>query len=176
MGQDAMILVFWMFSFKPTFSLFTFTFIKRLFSFSSLSDIRVMSSTSVQFSSVTQSCLTLCDPMDCSMPGFPVHHELPEFTQTHVHWVSNTIQPSYPLCPPPAFNLSQHQNLFQWVSSSHQVAKVLELQLQYQFFQWIFRTVFPKNKVYHSFHCFPIYLPWTDGTGCHDLSFLNVEL
>ena len=78
-----------------------------------------------QFSSVAQSCLTLCDPMDCSRPGLPVHHQLPEFTQTHVHWVGDAIQPSHPLSSPspPAFNLSQHQGLFQWVSSSHQVAK-----------------------------------------------------
>ena len=97
----------------------------------------------VQFSSVTQSCLTLCDPMDCSMPGFPVHHQFPELTQTHVHQVSNTIQQSHPPSPsPPTFNLSQHQGLFQWVSSSHQVAKVLEFQLQHQSFQWIFRTDF----------------------------------
>ena len=97
-----------------------------------------------QFSSVAQSCPTLCDPMDCSTPGFPVHHQLPELAQTHVHWVSDAIQPSHPLSSlsPPAFNLSQHQGLFQWVSSSHQVAKVLELQLQHQSFQWIFRTDF----------------------------------
>ena len=87
----------------------------------------------IQFSSVAQLCLTVCDPMDCSMPGFPVHHQLPEFTQTHVHWVGDAIQPSYPLSSPspPAFNLSQHQGLFQWVSSLHQVAKVLALQLQH---------------------------------------------
>ena len=87
-----------------------------------------------QFCSVAQSCPTLCDPMDCSTPGLPVHHQLPEFTQTHVHWLSDTLQPSHPLsCPsPPAFNLSQHQGLFQWVSSSHQVAKVSEFQLQHQ--------------------------------------------
>ena len=78
-----------------------------------------------QFSSVAQSCLTLCDLMDCSMPGIPVHYQLPEFTQTHVHWVGDDIQPSHPLLSPspPAFNLSQYQGLFQWVSSSHQVAK-----------------------------------------------------
>ena len=94
-------------------------------------------------SSVTHLCLTLCDPMDCSAPGFPVHHHLPEFAQTHVHQVSDAIQPSHPLSSPsPAFNLSQHQSLFQWVSSSHQVTKVLELQLQHQSFQWIFRTDF----------------------------------
>ena len=97
----------------------------------------IFSSGSVQLSSVTQSCPTLCDPMDCSTPGLPVHHQLPEFTQTHVHWDSDTIQPSYPLLPPspPAFNLSQHQGLFRWVSSSHQVAKVLEFQLQHQSFE-----------------------------------------
>ena len=79
-----------------------------------------------QFSSVNQLCLILCDPMDCSTPGFPVCHQLLEFTQTHVHWISDAVQPSHPLLspPPPAFNLSQHQGLFQWVSSSHQVAKV----------------------------------------------------
>ena len=86
---------------------------------------------SVQFISVAQLCPTVCDPMHCSMPGFPVHHQLPELTQTHVHRVSNAIQPSHPLpsLSPPAFNLSQHQGLFHWVSSSHQVAKVLEFQL-----------------------------------------------
>ena len=78
--------------------------------------------------------------MDCSMPGFPVHHQLLELTQTHVHSVSDAIQPPHPLSSwsPPAFNLSQNQGLFQWVSSSHQVAKVLEFQLQYQSSQWIF--------------------------------------
>ena len=91
-----------------------------------------------------QSCPILCDPMDCSTPGLPVQHQLLEFTQTHVHWVSDAIQPSHPLLSPfpPAFNLSQHQGLLQWVSSSHQVAKVLEFQLQHQSFQWIFRTDF----------------------------------
>ena len=93
---------------------------------------------SVQLSSVTQSSPTLCDPMDCSTPGLPVHHQLPEITQTHVHWVGDAIQPSHPLLfpSPPALNLSQHQGLFQWVSSSHQVAKVLGFQLQHQSFQW----------------------------------------
>ena len=93
-------------------------------------------------SSVAQSCLTLCDPMDCSTPGLPVHHQLPELTQTHVHWVGGAIQPSHPLSPPspPTFNLSQHQGLFKWVSSLHPVAKVLEFQLQHQSFQWTFRT------------------------------------
>ena len=74
-----------------------------------------------------KSCLTLCDPMDCSTPGFPVHHQLPELAQTHVHWVGDAIQWSHPLSPPspPALNLAQYQGLFKWVSSSHQVAKVL---------------------------------------------------
>ena len=91
---------------------------------------------SVQFSSVTQSCLTLCDPMDCSTPSFTVYHQGPELSQTHAHWVGDAIQPSHPLSSPspPALNLSQHQGLFQWVSSSHQVAKVLEFQLQHQSF------------------------------------------
>ena len=81
--------------------------------------------------SFAKSCLTLWDPMNCRMPGFPVLHYLPEITQIHVHWVGDAIQPSYPLSAPslPALNLSQHQSLFQWVGSSHQVTKVLELQL-----------------------------------------------
>ena len=79
-----------------------------------------------QIRSVAQSCPTLCDPMNHSTPGLPVHHQLPEFTQTHVHWVSDAIQPSHPLSSPspPAPNPSQHQSLFQWVNSSHEVAKV----------------------------------------------------
>ena len=95
----------------------------------------------VQFSSVTQSLLTLCDTMDCSTPGLPVHHQLLGLAQTHVHQVSDAIQPSHPLSypSPPGFNLSQHQGLVQWVSSSHQMAKVLEFQLQHQSFQRIFR-------------------------------------
>ena len=86
--------------------------------------------------------LSHVNPMDCSTPGLPVHHQLPESTQTHVHWVGGAIQPPHPLLSPspPALNLSQHQGLFKWVSSSHQVAKVLELQLQHQSFQWIPRT------------------------------------
>ena len=89
------------------------------------------------FSSVSQSCPTVCDPTNHSTPGLSVHHQLPEFTQTHVHWVGDPIQPSHPLSSPslPAFNLSQHQGLFKWVSSSHQVAKILEFQLQHQSFQ-----------------------------------------
>ena len=97
---------------------------------------------SVQFSSVTQSCLTLWDTMNRSMPGLPVHCKLPEFTQTHVHRVSDAIRPSHPLSSPspPAPNPSQHQGLFQWVHSSHEVAKVLEFQFQHQSFQRTPRT------------------------------------
>ena len=96
------------------------------------------------FSSAAQSCLTLCNPMDCSTPGFPVHHQLPELIQTHVHRVGDAIQPSHPLSSLslPAFNLSHHQGLFKWVSSLHQVAKVLAFQLQHQSFQLLFRTDF----------------------------------
>ena len=87
----------------------------------------------MQFSSVAQSYPTLCDPMNRSTPGLPVHHQLLEFTQTHIHQVSNAIQPSHPLSSPspPAPNPSQHQSLLQWVNSSHEVAKVLEFQLQH---------------------------------------------
>ena len=233
---------------------------------------------------VTQSCLTLYDPMDCSVPGFPVLHYLPELAQIHVHWDGDTIQPSHSMSSPSPLpfpsklggkmlNFSQHQGLFQWVNSSHQVVKVLELQLQHQSFQktlgliffridwfdlltvkealksllhhqslkapipwhsdfftvqlshpymttgknialtiWTFvgkvmslllnmlsrfvitflprskhflilwlqslsSVIFkPKKIVCHCFHCFPIYLPWSDGTGCHTLCFLNVKL
>ena len=206
--------------------------------------------------------------MDYSTPCFPVHHQHQELAQAHVHRVGDVIQLSNPLSslPPPAFDLSQHQGLFKWVSSSYQVAKVLEFQLHHQSFQWIFMTDFPqdwwvgspcsprdsqesslapqfdsinslalshpymtigktialtiqtfvskvmsllfnmlsrlviafllrskhllisrlqspsavileprKNKVCHCFHCFPISLSWSDGTRCHNLSFLNVE-
>ena len=94
---------------------------------------QVLNDVESQFSLVAQSFPTLCDPMDCSRPGFPVHHQLLELAQTHVHQVGNAIQLSHPLLSPsPAFNLFQHQGLFQWVSFSHQVAKVLEFQLQDQ--------------------------------------------
>ena len=107
---------------------------------------------SVQFSPVqsssVQSCPVHCDTMDCSTPGFPVHHQLPELSQTHVHWVADVIQSSHPLSSPsPAFSLLQ-QSLFQQVSSSHEVAKVLEFQLQHQSFQWTFRTDFPQDGIY----------------------------
>ena len=97
---------------------------------------------SVQFSSVSQSCPTLCDPMNRSTPGLPVHHKLLEFSQTHAHWVGDAIQPSHALSSPspPVPNPSQHQGLFQWVNSSNEVAKVLEFQLQCQSFQWTPRT------------------------------------
>ena len=93
-------------------------------------------------SSVAQSCPTHCDPMSHSTPGLPVHHQLPEFTQTYAHQVGDAIQPSHPLSSPspPAPNPTQHQGLFQWVNSSHEVAKVLEFQLQHQSFQWTPRT------------------------------------
>ena len=88
-------------------------------------------SVSQSVSLVAQSCPTLCDPLNCSTPGLPVHHQLPEFIQTHVHRVGDAIQPSHPLSSPspPSHNPSQHQGLFQWVNSSHEVAKVLEFQL-----------------------------------------------
>ena len=97
---------------------------------------------SYQFSSVAQSCPTLCDPMNRSTPGLPVHHQLSESTQTHVHQVGDAIQPSHPLSSPspPALNPSHHQGLFQWVNFPHEVAKVLEFQLQHQSFQWTPRT------------------------------------
>ena len=100
-----------------------------------------------KFSSVqsVQLCPTLCDPINYSLPGFSVYHYLPEFVQTHVHWVNDAKQASHPLSPPSplALNFSQHQGLFQWVSSSHQVIKILEL--QHQSFQWIFRVEFLYN-------------------------------
>ena len=99
------------------------------------------------FSLIIQLCPILCDPMDCSMPLFPIHHKLPEPTQTYVHQISDPIKLSHGLLSPSptAFNLSQHQALFQWVGSLHQVAKLLEFQLQHQSFQWIFRIDFLKD-------------------------------
>ena len=107
------------------------TFCRTSKSYEGMWDIQVKTGSSVQFSSVAQSCPTLCDPMNHSTPGLPVHHQLLEFTQTHIHRVSDAIQPSHPLSSPspPDPNPSQHQNLFQWVNSSHEVAKVLEFQL-----------------------------------------------
>ena len=96
----------------------------------------------LRFSSVAQLCPTLCNSMDCSTPGLPVHHQLVESTQTRVLWVGDAIQPSHPLLSPSplSLNLSQHQGLFKWVSSSHQVAKVLDFQFQHLSFQWTLRT------------------------------------
>ena len=104
---------------------------------------------SVQFSSVAQSCSTLCDPMNCNTLGLPVHHQLPELNQTHVHQVSDAIQPSHPLSSlsPPAPNPSKHLNLFQGVNSSHEVAKVLEFQLQHHSFQRTPRTDLFQNEL-----------------------------
>ena len=105
-------------------------------------------------SSVAQSCPTLWDPMDCSMPDFPVLHHLPEFAQVHVYCISDAIQPSHPLMPSSsAPDLSQHQGLFQWVVCSSQMTKILELQLWHQFFQWIFRVDFPKGWLVWSPSC-----------------------
>ena len=105
---------------------------------------------------VAKLCRTLCDCMYCSVPGFPVLHYLLELAQTHVHWVSDAIQPSHPLLPlsPSALNLFQHQGLLQRVGSSHHLAKVLELQLQHQYFQWIFRFNFLEDWQVWS-HCSP---------------------
>ena len=97
-----------------------------------------------QLSSVTKSCPTLWSPMNCSILGFPVLLYLPEFARTHVHWADDAIQPSHPLLSPSplVLKLYQHQGLFQWVGSSHQVAKVLEFQLHHQIFEWIVRVDF----------------------------------
>ena len=93
---------------------------------------------SLQFSLLTQLCPTLWDPMNCSTPDLPIDHQLLEFTQTHVHWVGDAIQPSHPLLSPspPAPNPSQHQGLLQWINFSHEVVKVLEFHFQHQSFQW----------------------------------------
>ena len=112
----------------------------------------ILKTLSIQFSSVSQSCPTLCNPMNCSTSGLPVHHQLPESTQTHIHWFSDAIQPSHPLSSPspPAPNLSQHQGLFQWVSCSHQMAKVKELALQHKSSQRVFRVDSIKSlKIVH---------------------------
>ena len=103
-----------------------------------------MSIQHLYYCSVIKLCLNLWDSMDCSTPDFPVFRYLLELSQTHVCWVSDGIQPSHPLSSPSsfAFNLSHHQSPFQWAGSSHQMAKGLELQLQQQFFQWIFRVDF----------------------------------
>ena len=114
----------------------------HIFSFCLCISLSFTQISQLQFSSVVQSSVVYNSlrPHDCSTPGFPVLHHLPELAPTHVHWVGDSIQPSHPLSSPSplTFNLSQHQGLFKWVSSSHQVSKVLELQLQNQSFQWIF--------------------------------------
>ena len=104
--------------------------------------IYIYANVSLPFSSVTQSCPTLCNPMNHSAPGLPIHHQFPEFTQTHLHRVGDAIQPSHPLSSPypPAPIPSQHQGLFQGVNSLHEVAKILEFQPQHQSFQWTPRT------------------------------------
>ena len=110
---------------------------------------------SVQFSSVAQLYPILCNPMNRSTPGLPVHHQLPELAQTHVHQVGDAIQLSHSLLSPspPAFNLSQHQGLFLCISSLHQLAQVLALQLQHQSFQWLFRTDFLQDGLVWSPCC-----------------------
>ena len=119
---------------------FSECFLLTFHTFSSVSYPKLIIFYSVQL----LSCVWLCDPIDCSTPVFPAHHQFPELTQTHVHWLGDDIQPSHPLSSPspPAFNLSQHQGLFKWVSFLYQVAKLLEFQLQHQSFQSIFRTDF----------------------------------
>ena len=149
MGPDAIILV--------GFFLLLFCFLLML----SLKPV------SIQFSSVHllhHDWLTVTPWTTCSMPDFPVHYQLPDLAQTHVHPVSDTIQPSHPLSSPspPALNISQHRGLFQWVRSSHQVAKALEFQLQHQSFQWIFRTDFLYNWLVGS-PCCP---RWQSKTFC----------
>ena len=126
---------------------YLFALLRKLLIFSNKSVTQVLytcrSAAFLVFSFLMCCCLILCSPRDCSMPGFPVLHCLPGFTQIHVHWVDDVIQPSHPLSPPShVLNLSCHQDLFQWVGCSHQVAKGLELQLQHQSFQWIFRVDF----------------------------------
>ena len=126
--------------FTSTPDIFHFSLILLWFGILSLliSKLQLLNSS---FSSVAQSCPTLCNPMDHSTPGLPVHHQLLELTQSHVHRVSDAIQPSHLLLSPSlALNLSQHQGLFQWVSSSDQVAKVSEFQVQHQSFQWTPKT------------------------------------
>ena len=126
-------------------SLIIWNFVLRIHKYNSTLDEylgAVPSPSSVQFSSVTQSYPTPCNPMNGSTLGLPVHHQLPEVTQTHAHRIGDAIQPPHPLSSssPPAPNPSQHQGLFQWVNSSHEVAKVLELQPQHQSLQWTPRT------------------------------------
>ena len=127
------VIPFWLIDFLLFFFFFWVKLLHAIVGTHITSSVQFSSGHSVQFSSVQSgSCSTLCDPRDCSTPGLPVHHQLPEFTQTHVHWVSDATPPPYPLSSYslPAFNLAQHQGLFKWVSSLHKMAKVLEFQLQ----------------------------------------------
>ena len=129
--------------------------------------------------SVAQSCPTLCDPIDWSMPGFPVLHYVLELAQTHVRRVDDAIQPSHTLLPssPPTLNLAQHQGLLQWVSSLQQVAKVLELQLQLQRFQWKFRGIYSgKQKSSGLCHTGAHYLPGKRETDQNDLTNRWIQL
>ena len=140
-------------------------------------EIKTFSDKQVQFSTVQSHSRILifaCNCMDCSKSGLPVHHQQMEFTQTHVHWVGDAIQPSHPLSSPShsAFNLSQHQGLFQWVDSSHQVAKVLEFLLQHKSFQWIFRTDFLEDWLVGS-PCCPRDLQESSPTPQFKASILN---
>ena len=135
---------FWVFYCSiQIFGLFALVLWKTIDNMDNLIRIALNLKIAFGFSSVTQSCPTLCNPMDCSMPGFPVHHQLQELAQTRVHQVGDAIQPTHPLSSPslPVF-LAHHQGLCKWVSSLHHVVKVLEFQLQHQSFQWIFRTDF----------------------------------
>ena len=119
---------------------------EKLYFISLTSNWNIRDYANTWFSSVQSlSRVRLCDPMNRSTPGLPVHHQLPESTQTHVHWVGDAIQPSHPLSSPspPALNLSQHQGLFKWLSSSYHAVKVLEFQLQHQSFQWTSQDWYP---------------------------------
>ena len=113
--------------------------------------------------------------MNCSTPGLPVHHQLPESTQTHVHWVGDAIQPSHPLSSPspPALNLSQHQSLFKWVSSSHEVAKVIEFQLQHQSYQWTPRTDLLMYQHTALMYSFPSFEPVCCSMSCSNCCFFS---
>jgi len=138
--------------------------------------------------SVSKSCLTCWDPMDCSMPGLPVPHHLQEFAQVHVHWIGDAIQSSNLLFPlsPPALNLSQHQGIFRWVGCLLQVVKVLELQLQNRSFQWVFRVDFfyrPCSIHVDNLHIFKpadlvkiIFLSFATSTGLKNLLFWVTQL
>ena len=129
---------------KDTLSPGSLVWISAVFTFQPFSFMYIQAFNLTGYSLVQSlSHVQLCDPMDCSMRGFPVHHQLPELAQTYVYWVSDAIQRTHPLLfPPPSFSLAQLQGLFQGVSSSYQVANVFEFQLQQQSFQWTVRTDF----------------------------------